>query len=417
MHGRVPTLVGFVAFGVGAYAFVARAGEKITFHEDVMPIMQQKCQTCHRLGGVGPFPFETYEHVYARRGMIQYVVENKIMPPWFADSVGHWQNDRSLSDDQRETILTWIESGAPEGNPDHAVEPKTYAAGWSLGEPDYMVQIDEPFPVPAEGVVDYQYMYVKTDLREDRWITAMEILPGERANVHHVLVTVEEPGLKRAGNEEPGEPVFQSGLKGYYAVYVPGFQGNTYPPGSAKLLRAGATLKFQIHYTTNGMAVNDQSMLGFHFADGPPDERVETASAWNTEFEIPPGDPDFVADGEYTFEQPGRILSFFPHLHVRGTAFRFDVIFPDGREVSVLNVPRYDFNWQLTYRLAEPLEVPAGAKIKATGWWDNSEGNPFNPDPAATVSFGDQTFEEMLIGYFDWIPAAATGSRTSGASQ
>ncbi len=417
MQNRVPVLVGLAALGIGAFAFVARAGEKITYHDQISRIVQQKCQTCHRQNGVGPFPFETYEEVYARRGMIRYVIENNIMPPWFADSIGHWSNDRSLTDGQRDTMLTWIERGAPAGNPNDTPDPRTYAEGWLLGEPDHVVQLSEPFPVPAEGIVDYKYMYVKTEFPEDRWVTAMEILPTNRSLVHHVLITIEPPGRKRGRRAEPGEPVFQSGLESYYSVYVPGFQGNSYPEGSAKLLPAGAHLKFQVHYTPNGVAADDQTRLGFHFADGPPERIVETASAYNTRFKIPAGDPRFVADGAYTFERAGTLLSLLPHLHLRGTAFRFDLIYPDGREVPVLNVPRYDFNWQLTYHFEEPLQVPAGAKLKATAWWDNSEGNPFNPDPSVTVRWGDQTFEEMMIGYFDWIADDEPTSAVTGSSQ
>ncbi len=415
MQSRLSVLIGLVAFGIGAFVFVARAGEKITYHDQISRIVQQKCQTCHRQDGVGPFPFETYEEVYARRGMIQYVIENNIMPPWFADSIGHWSNDRSLTDGQRDTMLTWIERGAPAGNPKDTPDPKTYAEGWLLGEPDHIVQLTEPFAVPAEGIVDYQYMQVKTDFPEDKWVTAMEILPTNPSVVHHSLVTMALPNRESGRDAKPEELDFESGLEGYYSVYVPGFQGNIYPEGSAKLLPAGAYLRFQMHFTPNGVAAEDQTMLGFHFADEPPERIVETGSAHNTRFEIPPGDPNFAAAGVYTFERSGTLLSLFPHLHVRGSAFRYDLIYPDGREVPVLNVPRYDFNWQLTYHLEEPVHVPAGTKLRATGWWDNSEGNPFNPDPSVTVKWGDQTFEEMMIGYFDWIaddepPSAAMGS-------
>lgn len=416
MPNRFSFFIGLMAFIVGVTVFVSRSsGPDVTYHDQVSRIIQAKCQTCHRQGGVGPFPFETYEEVYARRGMIQYVVENGIMPPWFADSgVGHWSNDRSLEPEQRATLLEWIASGAPAGDPSDAPEPKTYASGWNLGEPDYVVRLPEPYAVPAEGIVDYQYIDVETNLPEDRWVRAMEILPTRRDVVHHVLVM--DPAPPAEGDED-ARPRFRNGIDGYYAVYVPGFQGNTYPEGSAKLLRAGATMRFQVHYTTNGVATEDQTELGFYFADGPPDLVVETGSAYDTRFEIPPGNPNFAAEATYRFEQPGRLLSLFPHLHLRGKAFRYDLVYPDGREEPLLNVPRYDFNWQLTYILDQPIDVPAGTELRIKGVWDNSEANPFNPDPGATVHFGEQTFDEMLIGYFDWIatgPAAATDEDGDG---
>lgn len=401
--------------GIGVLATAATRG-RITYHDQVSRIIQNNCQVCHRDGGVGPFPFQTYEDVYARRGMIEYVVTNRIMPPWFADpAVGHFANDRSLADEDREILLQWIEQGAPRGNSSHSPEPRVWKGGWSLGEPDATVSIPEPFTVPAEGVVDYQYMYVKTDFPEDRWVTAMEILPTNLSIVHHVLILIEPPGAKSPRDAAPGEPVFRGGIDGYFAVWVPGFQGNIYPEGSAKLLPAGAWLKFQMHYTPNGVEGLDQTQLGFHFADGQPDRVVETSSAFNARFEIPAGNPDFSAAGEYEFRTAGTLLTLFPHLHLRGKRFRFDLVHPDGRVVPILNVPRYDFNWQLNYQLEEPIRVEAGTIIRATGAWDNSADNPFNPDPDAVVHFGEQTFEEMMIGYFDWIPdRTATATNSAG---
>jgi hypothetical protein len=348
--------------------------------------------------------------------MIEYVVQNRIMPPWFADpDIGNFANDRSLAPEDREILLQWIANGAPEGDAADAPERRNWMPGWSLGEPDATVMIPEPFAVPAEGVVDYQYLYVKTDFPEDKWITAMEIQPTDLSIVHHVLVLIEPPGAKSPRDAAPGEPVFRGGIDGYFGVWVPGFQGNVYPSGSAKLLPAGSWLKFQMHYTPNGVEGIDQTVLGFHFADGPPERVVETSSAFNARFEIPARNPDFSAAGEYTFERSGTLLTLFPHLHLRGKRFRFDLIYPDGQETPILNVPRYDFNWQLNYQLDEPIRVEPGMILRATGTWDNSHNNPFNPDPTAVVHFGEQTFEEMMIGYFDWIPETRDGGVAAGS--
>jgi len=402
----VGILVGAVV--IGSLVVVGDSGGSVTdelsYYGQVGRIFQANCQTCHREGGIGPFTLETYESAYLYRERIGFMVGEGKMPPWFANkAVGAWGNDRSLSDKDRDAILAWVAAGAPEGDPANALPRIDWGTGWQLGQPDAVVQVEEPFEVPAEGVVDYQYVYVKTDFPEDRWVSKLEVRPTAPQAMHHVLVFIEPPGAKSARNASPGEPVWMGGLNGYFAATVPGFTGNRYPEGSAKLLPKGAWLKFQLHYTTTGTSAVDQTMLGLHFVDGEPDRVVQTGSAFNTGFEIPPGLADHEVSGRYTFARPGRLLSLFPHMHLRGAAFRYEIEYPDGRSETLLDVPAYDFNWQLAYHLKEPLRVPAGAQLVATGTFDNSANNRFNPDPAATVRFGEQTFEEMMIGYFDWI--------------
>ena len=396
------------AIMIGGFWIVVATGtspsDELVYHGRIGRIFQESCQTCHREGGIGPFTLETYESAYLYRDLIGFMVGEGRMPPWFANrAVGTWDNDRSLSDGDKEAILAWIADGAPEGDPAHAPAPIDWGDGWQLGEPDAVVQIEEPFYVPADGVVDYQYLYVKTDFPEDRWVSKMEVRPTAPEAMHHVLVFIEPPGAKSARRAEPGEPIWMGGLSGYFAAIVPGFTGNTYPEGSAKLLPKGAWLKFQLHYTPKGEPVVDQTMLGLHFMDGEPEWVVETGSAFDTRFEIPPGAPDHEVSAEYTFVRSGRLLSLFPHMHLRGKSFKFEIEYPDGRSETILDVPSYDFNWQLPYHLEEPLRVPAGARLIATGTFDNSSANRFNPDPSSTVRFGEQTFEEMMIGYFDWI--------------
>jgi hypothetical protein len=239
----------------------------------------------------------------------------------------------------------------------------------------------------------------------------MEIRPTAPEAVHHVLVFIEPP-LKPG--QKPGRD-FQGGIDGYFAATVPGSFGTFYPEGTAKRLPKGAWLKFQIHYTPRGTPKTDQTKFALIFAKGEPDQPVETGSAYNGEFAIPPGAPNYEVVADHVFKEPGLLLTFFPHMHLRGKAFKYDLVLPDGTSRELLRVPRYDFNWQLFYTLKEPLAVPAGAHLRATAWYDNSSGNPYNPDPMKEVRFGEQTSDEMMIGYFDWLPArpSALGPRPS----
>ena len=378
--------------------------DTVTYHNRVSRILQSNCAGCHRDGGVGPFPLESYEQAKGFGSMISYVVENEVMPPWFAaKSVGSWENERRLSQRDRDALLHWIEAGSPAGDPADAPLPRRYLRGWGIGTPDAVFEIPEPVSVPGEGVVDYQYLYVKTDFEEDKWVRKMEIRPTAPQVTHHVLVFIEEPGRKRRRDKmrKPGDPIFQGGISGYFASMVPGQQPTIFPEGAAKLLPKGAWLKFQLHYTPNGEPTTDQTQLGFVFADESPSRVIETDAAFDTRFEIPPGAANYAVTGTYAFEKDMVVTSFFPHMHLRAKAFRYELIYPGGGEETILDIPRYDFNWQLHYKLREPKLVPKGTVLRSTGWYDNSADNPANPDPTTPVRFGEQTFEEMMIGYFD----------------
>jgi mono/diheme cytochrome c family protein len=369
----------------------------VTYHDRISRLVQQNCQSCHRTGGVAPFALERYDQVRAYAPMIRFVVGSGRMPPWFAHSdVGEWANDRSLPERDVRDLFAWIDAGMPEGKPRNAPVALRWADGWHIGEPDAVIPMPEPFEVPAEGMVEYQYMYVKTDFPEDRWVQALEIRPTAPQVTHHVLVFIEEPDAERK----------QGGVAGFFAGYAPGNHGVVFPRGMAKRLPAGAWLKFQLHYTTNGVAATDHSALALIFADEPPEREVRTRSAFDTRFVIPAGAPRHEVPGEHLFREDGYILEFFPHMHNRGAAFRYELLLPDGTEEHLLEVPRYDFNWQITYKPERPIFAPAGSRLRATGWFDNSPDNPANPDPSNEVRFGEQTWEEMMIGYFDWVAAA-----------
>ncbi|MBT8422765.1 MAG: redoxin, partial [Gammaproteobacteria bacterium] len=380
----------------------------LTYHNRISRILEDNCVVCHRNGGIGPFALDNYKSAYGYRAMINYVLNEGLMPPWYAKpGISHYTNDRSLRATDRRALLQWTAGDAPEGDPALAVRHRTHAAGWTIGEPDYVAQLPEPQEVPAEGTVPYRVVYVKTDFPEDRWVKRLEIRPTAPEVTHHVIVTLEAPP-----DIEPPDPnrPWHEALSGFFAANGPGAVGTDFGEGKAKKLPAGAWLKFQLHYTTNGRATVDQTRLGFVFQDEPPDVEVETASAYNYWFKIPPFTKDHQVISKYTFPADGRLERVFPHTHNRGVAFRYDIIHLDGTETPVLQVPEYNFNWQLTYDFAEPPRFKKGDILRATAWYDNSEDNPYNPDPSKLVRHGEQTWDEMMIGYFDWTrtPAETT---------
>ena len=409
LSGRRPAVAATTAPGCALdFARAPSPAEKpVTYHNQIARLIQNKCADCHRPGESAPFPVLSYDDVIDHKAMIKRVVSRGTMPPWFADpKTGHWANDLSLSVRERATLLAWIDAGAPEGDPKDAPLPRTYADGWRIGKPDLVLEAPRSFNIPATGAMEYQHVVVLPKQAEDRWVRAIEIRPSRPEVVHHVLVFVKYPlGHPRAGEQ----PKYRGGLGGYFAGLVPNQGHITFPVGTAKYLPAGAALIFQIHYTPNGTPAEDRPKIGFVFHDGPPKHEIMTLAAFNHRFRIPPNDPNHEITANYTFKGPARLLSFNPHAHLRGKAFRYDLTYPDGQSRTVLNVPRYDFNWQLEYQLRDPIDVPAGTVLKVTGWYDNSKANPANPDPDREVRHGEQTWEEMMIGYF-------TGHRLDGGT-
>lgn len=382
------TAPGCLAEHEAAGAEEAAAGG-ITYHNRISRIIQNHCQTCHREGGAGPFGLETHAQVMAKRKMIGYVIEDRIMPPWGAKhEPGKWLNDPTLAARDEADLLAWIENGAPEGDPQDGPVPAEWSQDWQIGTPDLVLQLPKPIQIPAEGRMSYQYVKVKNPLKEDRWVRAMELRPTAPQVVHHALVFL-------------GKEMHGGGLKGYFTGLVPGETVSAFDEGFGKLLPAGETLIFQLHYTTNGKATTDQTELAFVFHDKKPERQIHTLAASSTDFIIPPGADNHQVVAEYPVQVAGTILSFSPHTHLRGKAFRYDLIHADGRIVELIDISRYDFNWQLRYKLAEPVFVPRGSKIRATAWYDNSAKNPANPDPTKAVRYGEQTWDEMMIGYFE----------------
>lgn len=374
------------------------AGAGVTYHNRISRIVQNHCADCHRAGETAPFALASYGDVKGNLGTIKRAVSRGIMPPWFADNkVGHWANDRSLPERDKADLLAWIAAGAPEGDSADAPVERKFVQGWKIGRPDDVFEVARTFRIPATGAMEYQRVAMQTHLAEDKWVKAIEIRPTSPQVVHHVLVfVVYPPNHPRLGEQ----PRYKDGLDGYFAGLVPGQGHVVFPRGVAKFLPSEALLIFQIHYTPNGTATTDRPKIGLVYHDGPPERELSTRGVFNTRFRIPPGDPNYRVTASHAFRNPTRLLSFNPHSHVRGKAYKYELEYPDGKTETVLDLPRYDFNWQMEYVLRDPIDVPAGTRLKVTAWYDNSDKNPANPDPTSTVRFGDQTWDEMMIGYF-----------------
>ena len=384
--------------------------QPVTYHNRISRILQQSCVPCHREGGIAPFALTTPAEVAAHAGMVRKQVTQGVMPPWFAAPPTHgpspWLNDRSLPAADKADLLAWMERGRPEGKAAHAPKVRTYPSDWQLGEPDAIVRLPEPVDVAASGVMPYVNIEVPTDFDSDRWVQGWEIRPSARDVVHHVLVYVLPPG--KDGKPQKNRRI--DGTSNYLAAYAPGYQAVSYPEGWAKFIPAGSTLHFQLHYTPKGKATRDQSALGLKFSKTPPKHEVRV-SAIAGAIDIPPGDPDFKVEGQLPVPESARLMSFMPHMHVRGKAYRYELELPGSAPKTLLDVPRYDFNWQLLYRLSEHIDLPAGSVLKGTARYDNSAGNPANPDPTRRVQWGEQTDEEMMLGYIEYyLPEVPPGT-------
>jgi hypothetical protein len=384
-----------------------------TFYKDVLPILQERCQECHRAGEIGKMPLMTYQQTRPWAAAIKESVLLKKMPPWFADPhYGKFANDRSLTKEQIDTLTAWAEHGAKEGNAKDAPKPRQWEEGWNIPKPDLVLQIAKPFAIPASGTVDYHYVVLPTKFTEDKWVRMSETRPTDRSVVHHMVIFVRDPESKwLRGEAEPGVPFLPPKAQGrndigggnneILTVYTPGMVPDVLAPNQARLIKAGSDLVLQIHYTTNGKATTDQTKIGLVFSKEPPTERVMSVPMSNARFVIPPGDPNYEVVGRGRPVNAARIVSFFPHMHLRGKDFEYRMVLPNGETQTLLRVPKYDFNWQLAYKPAEDIAVPAGSRFEYTAHFDNSPNNPNNPDPKAEVRFGEQSWEEMAVAFMD----------------
>ena len=383
-----------------------------TFARDVAPILQTHCVTCPRPGEIGPMSLLTYADVRPWARAIGRQVADGVMPPWHAEAPdGTFLNERKLTASEKDAIARWVAAGAPQGQPASLPPQAAFVDGWRIGQPDAVFEMQEEYAVPARGTVEYEYFYIPTNFTEAKWLQAIEVRPGNRALVHHVLVYYQAPTEAPAGrpvisidpqqNRLPRRTAGDrpqrrpAGASRLVATYAPGTDPQVFRPGTALRLAPGGVLELELHYTTNGTAGTDRTNVGMVFAKEAPADEIRAFQFVNTQFTLPPGARDVRVDAHVDFTGDAIVWGLFPHTHVRGTRWSYVLRLPDGTTQPLLSVPKYDFNWQTYYLFKEPVRVPAGARIVSSAWYDNSAANRSNPDPTAAVKWGDQTWEEM----------------------
>jgi hypothetical protein len=394
-----------------------------TYSNDVAPILFKHCTTCHRPGEIAPMSLMSYNDVRPHVSAIRDEVGDGNMPPWHASAPkGTFLNERGLSDEEKQTLLTWIASGAPRGEAKDLPKAPTYPEGWAVGTPDVVFEMPEAYKVPADGVIEYEYFYIPTNFTEPKWVQAIELRPGNREVVHHALAFYRAaPDKKRepllAPNREQSTlPPRTSGARPQremsvpsrlLATYAPGTEPQVMRPGTAIRLEAGGVIELQMHYTANGKPASDRTKVGIVFSKEPDPREVRVSHFLNARLLLPAGATDTRVDAELGFVNDAVLWGIFPHTHVRGKRWEYVLELPDGTRKTVLSVPRYNFNWQTYYMFAEPLAVPKGSRLVSSAWYDNSAGNTSNPDPKTDVKWGDQTWEEMQYTGILFSPAIA----------
>jgi hypothetical protein len=415
----------FLALGVvcAAVGLAANTGStQVTYYKDVLPVLQKNCQNCHRPGEAAPMSFLSYDSTRPWAKAMKAAVITKKMPPWFADPhYGKFANDRTMPQSEINTLIAWVDSGAKAGEPKDAPASLAFTDGWAIPKPDVVLDMGLDFEIPASGTVDYQYIVVPTNFKEDRFVQFAEARPEDRERVHHIIAFIREPGSPWLKDAKPGVPFVPAaeirdaarsgnqqrrgegdGAPGdFLCGYAPGAPPQSLKPGQAKLVKAGSDLILQMHYTANGKPGHDRSKIGLVFSKEKPTQRVLTLAAANGRFAIPPGDPNYQVDSKFTVQADTMLTSLLPHMHLRGKDFEFRVVYPTGEKETLLKVPNYSFSWQLWYVLDQPKLLPAGTTIECTAHFDNSPNNPANPDPKKEVRFGEQSWDEMMIGFFD----------------
>jgi peroxiredoxin len=359
----------------------------------IAPLLKKNCVECHRKDGIGPWSMNSHKRVANYADMIEEVLLTRRMPPWDPHpDYGVFLTPHQLDREETQTLLTWVKGGAPRGpGPDPLEEPLPPLPEWRLGKPDTILALPEPQKVPATGIVDYRYVEIASPFTNDVWLSAMDIKPGNPKVVHHVILYV----------KSPGESDDDSGHGRFFVGWAPGASALHYPDGVAKRLPAHSKLTLELHYTTCGSEQEDTSEVALYLASGPQERNAETRQAIQLNLDIPPGESQAGHIATYAFKKPATIYGLFPHMHFRGKWMRYELLLPNGKRETILHVPRYDFQWQLSYYLKEPLHVPAGSWLLVSGAFDNSAANPANPNPNRPVVFGKQSWDEMFIGFFE----------------
>jgi mono/diheme cytochrome c family protein len=417
LNFRIATTVAFGAIGAllirPSPAHGQTSTKTPTFYRDVLPIVEKHCQNCHRPGEMA-FPLVTPEQAASRARAIKDSVVSRRMPPWLADpAVGRFANDPSLSPGDIKTIASWADAGALAGSPTSANPPKPLPIGWNIPRPDAVIEMPQAVSIASHGDIDYTYEIIPTGFNENRWVQMAEFRSSTTEHVHHAVVYIRPPSSKWLRGAPVGVPFTADTLtreqdrrdamwttSDMLLVYAPGSAPEIYDPGMAKLVPAGSDLVIQMHYMAMGRAAHDRSGVGLVFAKQPPKQQVITLQLTNDHFVIPPQVDDYRVEARGILPSDTTLLGFFPHMHWRGKRFEYNVIHPDGRIEPLLKV-RWDFQWQLNYRLAQPRFLKAGTLLQAVAWYDNSSRNPHNPDPTEEVRWGEQTYEEMMVGFFD----------------
>ena len=401
-----------LSLGLAFAAVVAAAttSSQPTFYKDVLPVLQRNCQGCHRPGEAAPMSFLTYESTRPWAKAIKGAVATKKMPPWFADpSHGKFANDRTLSTTEINTLVAWADNGAKEGNPKDGPQAIAFAEGWAIGKPDVVFEIPTPVSVPTSGTIEYQYVRMPSGFTEDKYIQFAEARPTDREHCHHIIAFIREPDSRWMKDSPVGVAFIPEKKKGgdgggggdFLAGYAPGTIPYSLKPGQVKLVKAGSDIVFQLHYTANGKIGEDKSRVGVIFAKDKPTERIVTLASSNGKFAIPPGDGNYRVESKITLQEDSTMTMMLPHMHLRGKSFEYRVTTPDGKTETILSVPHYSFSWQLSYYLEKPLFMPKGTIVECTAYFDNSANNPANPDPTKEIKFGEQSWDEMMIGFFD----------------
>jgi len=388
-----------------AAALAADGKPAPTFTKDVAPIFNKSCVECHRPTMFAPMSLTTFDEARPWARSIKTKVVSRAMPPWGADPAhGTFKNDPRLTEKEIETVVAWVDAGAPKGDDKDLPPTPKFADGWTIGKPDAIFTMDEEFTIPADGAVPYKYFKAPTGLTEDKWIQAIEIHPGARAQVHHVIAFTQPAGSV----PKPGGELGPTNIGGV----TPNKPGLVFEPGVARLLRGNSDIVMQIHYTTNGAEAKDRTTIGVIYAKQPPTKVVAGGMAINPRFVIPAGDGNAEVRATTPLNRDTLVTAFTPHMHVRGKDMTYIAHYPDGTDETLLSVPKYDFNWQITYELAKPKLLPKGTKLEVIAHYDNSTANKFNPDATKDVRWGDQTWEEMMIGFFSTVqpPAPATAT-------
>ncbi|MAB79142.1 MAG: redoxin [Planctomycetes bacterium] len=395
------------ALGDRTPEFAARGS--VTYHGNVARILQSNCVECHRTGGAAPFSLETFEDAYDRRRMMGVVVPDGQMPPWLADDTGGpWLNDRRLSVEDKRTLLSWIEAGAPEGDPADGPVPLEWKAGWVIGEPDFVFQLGEEKAIPAEGVIDWDPILADVEVPHDMWVKALQVLPTDPEVVHHATVTFRPPkdyGKTTLDALMSHLVPWTKRYEGWQFLfgYLPGKGPRSYADDVARFLPKGSLIRFDMHYTPKGVKTRDRTRIGVVLAEEEPIYAAQTRMIRNWKVKIPPHAKDVHFSKVYTLESDVLLRSLVPHMHYRGHIFHADLLLPDGTEKSLIRIPEWNPDWQFSYVFRHPPLAPTGSQIRITGWFDNSDENPFNPDPTRWVHDGPQIWDEMLMMATEWI--------------